>query len=312
MTSLRNSLINLSLSGPDWWRAQAGPAAATCRVSVLITIKTFWILIQTTILTRAGLFLISWLPWPRCEAPLSRVIGKWRKTWPRSRGFMFNFHYWHRVSCEDNFHNQSPELRRSRRERPIMTIHTKTSWWTKIPPQEIKISLNIWSSEMYKGLAIYIGARWAGQGRGRGEQGLGRGAGSKHDLGLARAHPSSRGGGGRGSQGPGLHPQRSPCTQHYQNIDQRNIKTRGCECVSLLCSPCLPHETCRDLLMSPHHLARGPPPDPVPAHIAWQGRDQGLGQQGNWEIGNPCDLGPGAACPESDLMPSEPPPSSHI
>ena len=32
---------------------------------------------------------------------------------------------------------------------------------------------------------------------------------------------------GRGHTVPstGLHPQHSPCTQHYQNIDQRNIKT---------------------------------------------------------------------------------------
>ena len=63
------------------WRLAGGwtgrAAAATCRVTVLIRIKTFWILIQTTILTRAGLFLISWLSWPRPArvSRLSRLRG---------------------------------------------------------------------------------------------------------------------------------------------------------------------------------------------------------------------------------------------
>ena len=103
-----------------------------------------------------------------CSRP---VIGKWRKTWPRSRAFMFNFHYWHRVSCEDNFHNQGPELSGG---------HVKTEAHNYYYPHkkshdeqnsaEIKIPLNIWSSEMYKGLAIYIGAWcWPGEGGGGSE-----------------------------------------------------------------------------------------------------------------------------------------------
>ena len=148
MTSLRNSLINLSL----WWRALGqAAAAATCRVAVLITIKTFWILIQTTILTRAGLFLISCLTSPWLAPALGPVIGKWRKTWPRSRAFMFNFHYWHRVSCEDNnFHNQGPELSGGHGKTEAHYYyypHKKSHGWTKIRrdknPSEYLIQWNV-------------------------------------------------------------------------------------------------------------------------------------------------------------------------
>ena len=192
MTSLRNSLINLSL----WWRALGqATAAATCRVAVLIRIKTFWILIQTTILTRAGLFLISCLTSPWLAPALGPLSANEEKL---GRGLV--------LSClifitGTGFHARTiifiTRVRSSQevtaRQRPIIIIiHTKKVI-DKQKSAEIKIPLNIWSSEMYKGLAIYI---WPAGGAG-GEQGLGWGAeGSKHDLGLGWADPSSRGGGG--------------------------------------------------------------------------------------------------------------------
>ena len=157
---------------------------------------------------------------------------------------------------------------------------------------EIKISLNIWSSEMYKGLAIYIGAWWAwARGGGAGERGLGRGAGSKHDLGLAWAHPSSRGGGGRVR----------PCCIHNTlhlahsiiiKILISNIKTsRG-----WISSVSLPHETCRDLpcLTS----GRGPPST---LRVRDQGQASGPGEIEKLGI---CVMWPGRplACPVTNAL----------
>ena len=72
---------------------------------------------------------------------------------------------------------------------------------------------------MYKGLAIYIGEPGWPQG---GEQGLGQGEGGANTI-LAWAelihHPEGEG--AQPGTGPVLHPQHSPCTQHYQNIDQK-------------------------------------------------------------------------------------------
>lgn len=83
-----------------------------------------------------------------CSRP---VIGKWRKTWPRSRAFMFNFHYWHRVSCEDNnFHNQGPELSGGHGKTEAHYYyypHKKSHGWTKIRrdknPSEYLIQWNV-------------------------------------------------------------------------------------------------------------------------------------------------------------------------
>ena len=127
---------------------------------------------------------------------------------------------------------------------------------------------NSWYSEMYKGLAIYIGA-WcarAGQGRGEGDKALaGPEPGSKHDLGLARAHPSSRGGGGRGC----IHimPAHRNTRHNIIKILIRNIKTVEDEYL---------WEHTRDGVTSWQHLC---PPRPLTWTISWRGKR-------NWEIGN--------------------------
>ena len=226
-------------------------------------------------MTRAGLFLISWLPWPRCEAPRSLSLGPLSANEEKlGRGLV--------LSClifitGTGFHARTIFITRVRSSQEVTSREAHCYYYPhkKVMMNknsaEIKISLNIWSSEMYKGLAIYIGAwwAWAARGGGAGERGLGRGAGSKHDLGLARAHPSSRGGGGR------VRPQ--CCIQHTLHLAHSiiikilisNIKTGWISSVSL------PHETCRDLPC----LTSGPGP-PSTLRV----RDQGHEASGPGEI----------------------------
>ena len=262
-------------------------------------------------MTRAGLFLISWLPWPRCEAPRSLSLGPLSANEEKlGRGLV--------LSClifitGTGFHARTIFITRVRssqevtsREAHYYYPHKKVMLYKN--SAEIKISLNIWSSEMYKGLAIYIGAwwAWAARGGGAGERGLGRGAGSKHDLGLARAHPSSRGGGGR------VRPQ--CCIQHTLHLAHSiiikilisNIKTGWISSVSL------PHETCRDLPC----LTSGPGP-PSTLRV----RDQalpGIGTRGNWEIGNLCLVAWAASglscnqCAPRQIPPYLSPPTSNL
>ena len=110
MTSLRNSLINLSLSVAGAGRCGSCDMSCLC-LDYDQNILNFnsnnhfdssWIISH---------FLTPLTSLRGSSLSLSRpVIGKWRKTWSRSRAFMLNFHYWHWVSCEDNFHNQGSEL----------------------------------------------------------------------------------------------------------------------------------------------------------------------------------------------------------
>ena len=143
-------------------------------------------------MTRAGLFLISWLPWPRSEAPaLSALSANEEKL---ASGLV--------LSClifitATGFHARTIFITTKLSgghigEAHYDNPHKNSHMMIKNSPEK-NIFLNIWSSEMYKGLAIYI---WPA-GRAGGEQGLGWGeGGSKHDLGLGWADPSSRGGGG--------------------------------------------------------------------------------------------------------------------
>ena len=124
---------------------------------------------------------------------------------------------------------------------------------------------------MYKGLAI-ISVPGAGQGRGGG--GARPWPGSKHDLGLAWAHPSSRGGGGRESGRGCIHN-----THLAHNIIKILISTlkhkRGC------CIPSSPGclSPTRDVSWPQPSIWPGPAP-----HHRMSGRHQGpSGKLRNWE-----------------------------
>ena len=127
-----------------------------------------------------------------------------------------------------------------------------------------------------------------GEGRregGRGERGLGRGANTILAWPGLIHHPEGEG----AESQAGLHPQHTPCTQHYQNIDL-NIKTqeRMLQTISRLS---LSHT--RRVVTPVLHLA-GARPSPLRVRAAPE-----PGHRGNWEIGNLCDVWPGRplACP---------------
>ena len=173
-------------------------------------------------MTRAGLFLISWLPWPRSEAPaLSALSANEEKL---ASGLM--------LSClifitATGFHARTIFITTKLSGGHIGEAHYdnphKNSLAILKNSPEKNIFLNIWSSEMYKGLAIYIWPAGRERGGGKALAGEQRGEQTRSWLGLSWSIIQR----GRGHTVPstGLHPQHSPCTQHYQNIDQRNIKT---------------------------------------------------------------------------------------